>query len=279
MRRLHLIIIIAFCAMTVTAQKTKQIRILHTSDTHSCILPLNPNLNDTVVAGRGGYLRRIAMLQEERAKDPNLLYFDSGDYSQGSPYYTIFKGEVETELMNRMKVDAVTIGNHEFDFGLENMARIFRMSKFPIVCTNYDFTGTVVEGLVKPWVIFKRNGVKVGVFGLAPQIEGLVDKNKCVGVKYLDPAQVANETAAFLKNKKKCDVVVCISHLGWSIDGADDNYTIANCRNVDIVLGGHSHTYLKELGYVRDLDGKLVPVDHNGKHAIFVGDITLSLSR
>ena len=265
--------------MTATAQQTKQIHILHTSDTHSCILPLNPNLNDTVVAGRGGYLRRIAMLQEERMKDPDLLYFDSGDYSQGSPYYTIFKGEVETELMNRMHIDAATIGNHEFDFGLENMARLYRMSNFPIVCSNYDFTGTAVEGLVKPWVVIKRHGVKVGVIGLCPQIEGLVDKNKCVGVKYIDPVKAANETVAFLKNKKKCDVIVCISHLGWNIDGDDDNHVIAKTRGIDVVLGGHSHTYLKELGYVEDLDGKQVPVDHNGKHAVFVGDIRLSLTR
>lgn len=279
MKRLHLIIIIAFCAMTVSAQTTKQIRILHTSDTHSCILPLNPNLSDTVVAGRGGFLRRIAMLEEERAKDPDLLYFDSGDFFQGSPYFTVYKGEVEVGLMNRMHIDAATIGNHEFDFGLENMAKMYRMANFPIICTNYDFTGTPVEGLVKPWIVFKRKGVRIGVFGLAPQIDGLVDASKCVGVKYLDPTKVANETAAFLKNKKKCDVVVCISHLGWKIGGDDDNNVFSKARNIDLVLGGHSHTYLKNLEYVTDLDGKQVPVDHNGKHAIFVGDIKLSLTR
>lgn len=264
--------------MTATAQ-TKQIRILHTSDTHSCILPLNPNLSDTLVAGRGGFLRRIAMLEEERAKDPDLLYFDCGDYSQGSPYYTIYKGEVETELMNRMHIDAATIGNHEFDFGLENMARIYRTSNFPIVCSNYDFTGTAVEGLVKPYIILKRKGVRIGVFGLAPQIEGLVDKNKCVGVGYRNPAEVAREMVALLKGKKKCDVVVCLSHLGWNIGGDDDNNTISQTRGIDLVLGGHSHTYLKELGYVQDLDGRQVPVDHNGKHAIYVGDIRLSYSK
>ena len=279
MKRLQFIIITAFCALTVTAQTTKQIHILHTSDTHSCILPLNPNLSDTVVAGRGGFLRRIAMLQEERAKDPDLLYFDSGDYSQGSPYFTVYKGEVETELMNRMGVDAATIGNHEFDFGLENMARIYRMSKFPIVCSNYDFTGTVVEGLVKPWLILKRKGVKIGVFAVAPKMDGLVSKSNCEGVTYLDPITVANEMAAFLKNKKKCDIVICLSHLGWNIGGDDDNNVIAKTRNIDLVLGGHSHTYLKDLQSVTDLDGKQVPVDHNGKHAIFVGDIKLSLTR
>ena len=261
------------------AQKTKELHILHTNDTHSCIYPLNPNLMDTVVAGRGGFLRRIAMLKEERAKDPDLLYFDSGDFSQGSPYYTLYKGEVEAALMNEMHIDAGTIGNHEFDFGLENMAKVFRQLNFPIVCANYDFTGTPVEGTVKPWVIIKRKGVKIGIFGLAPEMKGLVDENKCVGVGYLDPAKVAVETATFLKKKKKCDVVICISHLGWNIGGQDDNYMIANSRNIDLVLGGHSHTYLKTLEYVNDLDGKRVPVDQNGKHGIFIGDIRLTMTK
>ena len=127
-----------FLPLTATAQK--QLTILHTNDTHSTIMPLNPNLEDTMKAGRGGDLRRINMLKEERRKDPDLLLFDSGDFSQGSGYYTMFKGDVEVGLMNEMHYDAATIGNHEFDFGLDNMARLFKMAQFPIVCTNYDFT-------------------------------------------------------------------------------------------------------------------------------------------
>ena len=153
------------------AAAQKQLTILHTNDTHSTILPLSPNLEDTMKAGRGGFLRRMAMLKEERKKDPDLLYFDSGDFSQGSGYYTMFKGDVEVELMNMMGCDASTIGNHEFDFGLENMARIFKLAKFPIICTNYDFTGTVCEGLVKPYIILKRKGVKIGVFALDPKMD------------------------------------------------------------------------------------------------------------
>ena len=271
--------IVCAVAIAASAQKTKELLILHSNDTHSCIMPLNPNLNDTLVAGRGGFLRRIAMLKEERAKNPDLLYFDSGDFSQGSPYYTLYKGDVEVGLMNQMGIDAATIGNHEFDFGLENMARVFRQANFPIVCANYDFTGTPVEGLVQPWVVLKRNGVKIGVFGLSPMMDGLVDKNKCKGVKYLNPAQVALETAAFLKNKKKCDVVICISHLGWKEDVENDNYMIPRSRNIDLVLGGHSHTYMKELAYEPNLDGKQVPVDQNGKHGIFIGRIVLTLQK
>ena len=260
------------------AKKQKQLVILHTNDTHSTILPVSEQLPDTMKAGRGGFLCRIAMLKEERRKDPDLLYFDSGDFCQGSAYYTMFKGDVEVGLMNKMGIDATTIGNHEFDFGLENMARLFRMATFPIVCSNYDFTGTPCEGLVKPYVIIKRKGVRIGVIAVAPKMEGLVSSKNCVGVKYLDPAKVATETATMLKKQKKCDVVICISHLGWKSNrGEDDLYLIPNSRNIDLLLGGHTHTYFKKLEYLNDLDGKPVPVDQNGKHAIFVGRMVMNL--
>ena len=260
------------------AKKHKQLVILHTNDTHSTILPINPNLPDTMVGGRGGFLRRIAMLKEERKKHPDLLYFDSGDFCQGSAYYTMYKGDVEVGLMNQMGIDASTIGNHEFDFGLENMERIFKMAKFPILCANYDFTGTVMEGLTKPWVIIKRNGLKIGVFAVCPKMKGLVSDKNCVGVKYLDPAKVALETATMLKRQKKCDIVICISHLGWNTSrGEDDQYAISGSRNIDLVLGGHSHTYMEHLEYVNNMDGKPVPVDQNGKHAVFVGKLVVDL--
>lgn len=264
----------------VGAYAQKHLEVLHTNDTHSCIMPLNPNLADTAVAGRGGFLRRVAMIKEERAKNPDLLLIDSGDFSQGSPFYTMFKGDVEVGLMNLMGYDAVTIGNHEFDFGLENMARIFKMAKFPVVCANYDFTGTCVEGLVKPYVIIKRNGLKIGLFGLSPQLEGLVDLSKCKGVTYLDPVEVGNRVAAELKHDKKCDVVICVSHLGWlRPDEMGDQKLLASSKDIDLVLGGHSHSYFKELRYVNNADGKAVPVDQNGKNAMYVGKLTLSFDK
>ena len=259
-------------------KKPKQLVILHTNDTHSTIFPLNSQLPDTLKAGRGGFIRRIEMLKQERKKHPDLLYFDSGDFCQGSGYYTVFKGEVEIALMNEMGIDAATIGNHEFDDGLENMARNFRMAKFPIVCANYDFTGTPVEGLVKPWVIIKRNGVKIGVFGIGTQLKGMVSDKNCVGVKYLDPSTVALQTATMLKEEKKCDIVICLSHLGWEISPPDDDNTmISRSRNIDLVLGGHSHTYMPSLKYAKNMDGKDVTVDQNGKHAIFVGKLVVEL--
>ncbi len=275
---MSLSLVISCLSFSPVMAKQKQLVILHTNDTHSTIFPVSDQLPDTVRAGRGGFLRRIAMLKEERQKNPDLLLFDSGDFSQGSAYYTMFKGDVEVGLMNMMGYDAATIGNHEFDFGLDNMARIFRMATFPIICTNYDFTGTPCEGLVKPYVILKRNGVKIGVFALAPKMEGLVSAKNCVGVKYLDPGQVALETATMLKKQLKCDVVVCISHLGWQSNrDQDDLYMIPRSRYIDVVLGGHTHTYMQHLEYVNDLDGRPVPVDQNGKHAAFVGKLVLNL--
>lgn len=277
MRRFCLSIFVCVFSVVAVAQK-KQLVILHTNDTHSCIMPLNPNLADTALAGRGGFLRRMALIEDERAKTPGLLLIDSGDFSQGSPYYNFYKGEVEVELMNRMGYDVATIGNHEFDFGLENMARIFRMAKFPIVCANYDFTGTPVEGLVKPYTIIKRNGLKIGVFGLSPQPKGLVDTTKFVGVKYLDPVETARRMAALLK-MKRCDVIICVSHLGWEDEELTDQMLVLATRDIDIVLGGHSHTYMKTLRYVKNVDGKDVPVDQNGKHGIWIGRIVLDLEK
>ena len=278
MKKSLFIILLALVSLSGQAKKPKQLVILHTNDTHSAIFPINVQLPDTMKAGRGGFLRRIAMLKEERAKHPDLLYFDSGDFSQGSAYYTMFKGEVEVGLMNQMGIDASTIGNHEFDFGLDNMARIFKQATFPILCANYDFTGTPVEGLTKPWIIIKRNGVKIGVFAVCPKLEGLVSAKNCVGVKYLNPGQVALETATMLKEQKKCDVVICISHLGWNSGrGEDDQYMIQNSRNIDLVLGGHTHTYMTSLEHWNNMDGKPVAVDQNGKSAIFVGRIVLDL--
>ena len=252
----------------------RELTILHTNDTHSQIYPLPVNLADTAKAGRGGFLRRIAMLKEERAKDPDLLLFDSGDFSQGSPYYTLFKGDVEAGLMNEMHYDAGTIGNHEFDFGLENMARVFRELNFPILCANYDFTGTPVDGTVKKNTIIHRKGFKIGVFGICPKMDGLVDVNKCRGVKFLDPIKCAQEQVDELR-KEGCNYIICISHLGWTNypDLVTDQKLIAATHGIDLVLGGHSHTFFTHLEYVKDKNGTMVPVDQNGKSGIYIGKI------
>lgn len=279
MKRFFLTIIFTVTLLAGVQAKGKRLVILHTNDTHSCIFPLNKHLADTMLAGRGGFIRRAEMVRRERSKHPDMLLFDSGDFSQGSPYYTLYKGDVEVGLMNLMRYDAATIGNHEFDFGVENMARLFKKADFPIVCANYDFTGTALEGVVKPYVVLKRGGLRIGVFGLSPQLDGLVMAKTCAGVKYNDPVKAANDVAKLLKEREKCDIVVCLSHLGWNIIGIDDTELMRQTRNIDIVLGGHSHSYFNALEYEENIDGKPVPNDQNGKHGIYVGKITVDFSR
>lgn len=274
------ILTMIFLAASIGAwAQDRSLNILHTNDTHSTVLPLNANLADTAVADRGGYVRRMELVRRERLADPELLLLDSGDFSQGSPYYSLFHGEVEVGLMNMMKYDACTIGNHEFDSGMENMAKLFRMAKFPIVCANYDFTGTPVEGLVKPYVVLKRKGVRVGIFGLSPDPHGLIVESGYKGMKFLDPIATANEMVKILRGKEKCDVVICLSHLGIDEDPNDDRWMLRSTRGIDLVLGGHSHSYLKQLEYEKDLDGKPVPIDQNGKHAIWVGKLRLDFAK
>ena len=279
MKRSIIAIAGAFILISGSVSAQKQLTILHTNDTHSTIMPLNPNLADTMLADRGGFLRRVTVINEERRKDPGLLLFDSGDFSQGSSYYTMFQGDVEIGLMNEMRYDAVTIGNHEFDFGLENMTRLFRMAKFPIVCSNYDFAGTELEDIVKPYIVLKRKGIKIGVFALCPPLEGLVFTKNYGPLRFLDPVEVTRQMADVLKRQKKCDYVICISHLGWQVSEYPDNRVIENTTGVDLVLGGHTHTYFDRLEYANDKEGHPVPVDQNGKHAAFVGKLQLTFNK
>ena len=256
---------------------TRSLLIVHTNDTHSCIEPLSPLLADTAQADKGGYLRRAALLKDLRRQDPHLLLFDAGDFSQGSAYYSLYHGDVEVGLMNIIGYDAATIGNHEFDFGLDNMARIFRQARFPIVCCNYDFTGTPVEGLVRPYIIIKRAGMKIGVLGVSPQLEGLVAAHTCEGVRYTDPIAAAQPVADYLKGVEKCDLVICLSHLGWNIAGVSDEELIPATRGIDLVIGGHSHTYFASPQLLRNADGVTVPDNQMGKNARFVGTLRLQM--
>lgn len=278
MRRIGLFVFAMLLSIVAYAQK--QIVILHTNDTHSQIAPVPKYENEGNTSCRGGFVRRVVVVNEERKKEPDLLLFDSGDFSQGSTYYTLFRGDVEVGLMNMMGYDAATLGNHEFDFGIENLARVAKMAKFPLVCANCDFTGTMCEGLIKPYVIIKRKGLKIGVFGLAPKIQGLVMQQNIQGVKYLDPYTTANEIARKLKEDEKCDLVVCLSHLGWDLKPRpDDAQLIAATRNIDIVLGGHSHTYMEHLEWVNNIDGKPVPTEQNGRLGAYVGRIVMKLQK
>lgn len=256
----------------IHAQDTKELIILQTSDVHSRIEPINQkgdrNFNE------GGFVRRATFLDQFRKEHKNVLLFDCGDISQGTPYYNMFQGEVEVKLMNVMKYDAMTIGNHEFDFDVDNMERIFKMADFPVVCANYNLDATVLKDVVKPYVILERFGLKIGVFGLGAKPEGLIQANKCEGVVYEDPIRVSNEVAAGLK-EKGCDLVVCLSHLGVQMD----RNLVAKTRNIDVILGGHSHTFMKGPQNYQNLDGKEVPLMHTGKSGVRVGRLDLTVKR
>lgn len=275
MKKLHTLLIVCFVwgfGFSASAQKTKQLIILQTSDVHSRIEPINQKGDKNYK--EGGFVRRATFLNRFRKENEHVLLFDCGDFSQGTPYYNIYKGEVEVKLMNEMDYDACTIGNHEFDFGLENMARLFKMAAFPIVCSNYDLENTPLKGLVKPYIILERFGLRIGVFGLGAKPDGLIQADKCEGVVYKDPVQVSNETAALLKSEG-CDVVVCLSHLGIQTD----ERLIADTRNIDVVLGGHSHTFMKAPKTYLNADGKEVRLMHTGKNGVRVGRLDLTLTR
>lgn len=253
------------------AQADKCITILHTSDTHSCIEPDSKT-------GLGGYVRRATFVEQVRKDNPKALLVDCGDFSQGSLYYNLFRGAAEVVLMNVIGYDVATIGNHEFDFGLDNMMRIFAMAEFPIVSTNYDFAGTPVDSFVRPYHIIQVDGVRIGFVGVGPQLEGLVAEANCKGVKYHDPIVTADSVAAVLKEEEDCDVVVCLSHLGWKTgNGIDDEHLIAGTRHLDLVLGGHTHSYFKEPLYYKNLDGRDIMLMHVGKNGQYVSETVIGL--
>lgn len=273
----NILVLFLFVTLNVVAQK--RIVILQTNDCHSQILPFNKNLADKTKADLGGFTRRVAYVKQQREKNPDLLLFDSGDFSQGSSYYNLFKGDVEIGLMNIMHYDAVTIGNHEFDFGLDNMARIFKMAEFPVVCANYDFKGTVLEDIVKPYVVIKRNGLKIGVFGLSPKLEGLVVKENYGSIKYLDPVSSARNVVNILREKEKCDFVVCLSHLGWKTGDEEpsDERLIPLTDGIDVVLGGHTHSYVTPINMVYNAKGQNVLISQNGKSGMYISRFDIKL--
>lgn len=265
---------------TQPASRKASLFIVHTNDTHSQIEPVNPLSSNRERADKAGYLRRAGLIDMLRDDHPDLLLVDCGDFSQGSAYYNLYKGEVEVRLMNAMGYDAATIGNHEFDFGLENMARIFRMARFPILCCNYDFDSTPLSGLVKPATVIERGGLRIGLLGVCPRLEGLVQTANYEGVNYLDPVARAQAVADSLRQQEHCDLVIALSHLGWDAGLSDDmcdQRFIAATRGIDLVIGGHSHTYFEQPRYVGNADGQPVPCNQMGKSGQWVGTLTLDL--
>ncbi|HLT88248.1 MAG TPA: metallophosphatase [Sphingobacterium sp.] len=255
----------------IAAAKTKRLTILHTNDVHSHIepFPLDGSRNQ----GLGGVARRSALINRIRQEEESVLLLDSGDMFQGTPYFNMFGGKLELELMSKLGYEAGTFGNHEFDNGLEGLAKHLDKAHFPFLTANYDFTGTVLENRTKAYHVIRKNGLRIGLTGVGIDVTGLVDPNNHKGMAYLDPIPVVNRIAKMLKEDKKCDLVICLSHLGYKYndDKIDDLKLAARSRHLDIILGGHTHTFLNEPTRVSDLDGKEVWVNQMGFAGIRLG--------
>ena len=261
------------------AQDSKNLIILHLNDTHSRIEPISSS--DYRNPNTGGVVRLDAYVEEVRKENEAVLLLHCGDIVQGTPYFNMFKGQAEIELMNLTRYDAACLGNHEFDCGLETLKEMVEAAQFPFITTNYDFSGTILAGLTKEYIIFEKDGVKVGVIGLGINPEGLVASVNYEGMKYSDPIESANKTAAYLKEQKDCDLVVCLSHLGYykNEEKLGDITLAKQSRNIDIILGGHTHTFFNEPVYVMNLDGNEVIINQAGEKGINVGRLDITMSQ
>ncbi|WP_338871278.1 metallophosphatase [Spirosoma sp. SC4-14] len=262
-----------------TKPKTTLLTILHTNDVHSRLdpFPMDGSRN----AGKGGVARRATLINQIRQEQKNVLLFDAGDVFQGTPYFNLYKGEPEVLAMNRLGYDAGTIGNHDFDGGIDNMVTQFGKASFPLLIANYDFKNTVMDGHSMPYKVFDKDGVRVGVFGLGIQPEGLIPKNAYKETKYLDPVEIGNDTAAKLRMEKKCDYVICLSHLGFKYNEPtiSDNVLAAKTRNIDLIIGGHTHTFLDAPVAVNNLDSEPVWINQVGFAGINLGRIDLAFDK
>ncbi|MBO4250150.1 MAG: metallophosphatase [Paludibacteraceae bacterium] len=268
----HLSWYIVLCPFFFLLACTPQdhLTILHTNDTHSQV---EPKAN-----GKGGYARRMGLINEERKADPYLLLVDAGDFCQGTPYFNFYHGRVELEAMNRMRYDAATLGNHEFDNGLDTLAAVLRTANFPVVCANYDFTGAALEQVIKPFTVVRKGNLKIGIFGLGCDPKGLISDKNFLPAQYLEPYPIAQAMADTLR-AQQCDIVVCLSHMGTfgkAPEDVCDTALVSHTRGIDVVIGGHTHQIYENLR-VANLDGDSIPVCQMGKSGENLGKIVLFL--
>lgn len=261
--------------LSFAGPKVKQLTILHTNDVHSHIDAFPAD--DTRNPNMGGVSRRAVLIENIRKENPNVLLLDAGDIFQGTPYFNYYGGELEFKLMSMMQYDLATMGNHDFDNGIDGFYAQLEHAKFDFVSANYDFKNTVLNGIVKPYKIFNKNGIKVGVFGLGIQLAGLVDKKMYKETVYNDPIETAQEMTRILKDQEKCDLIICLSHLGYSYrensDKISDVKLAAATKNIDLIIGGHTHTFLDKPTVVKNLDGIDTLVNQVGCYGINLGRI------
>ena len=258
-------------------ESLKHITILHTNDVHSHIdpFPMDHHRNP----GRGGVSKRYTLIQKVKAENPNTLVLDAGDSFQGTPYFNFYGGELEFKLMSKMGYHASTIGNHEFDNGIDNIAAQLQHAKFDMLSANYDFRNTSLDGLTKKHQVYEVDNVKIGVFGLGIELEGLVSKNLYKETKFLDPLEVAQEQIKTLKEDYSCDLVICLSHLGYQYDSQkiDDIKLAENTSGIDLIIGGHTHTFLEIPTKVKNKSGRTTLVNQVGFAGLYLGRIDFYL--
>lgn len=259
---------------------TKKITILHTNDTHSHIDPFsadhpkNPNM--------GGAARRAAIIESIRKEEKNVLLLDAGDIFQGTPYFNYYGGELEFKLMSMMQYDVATMGNHDFDNGIDGFYAQLPHAKFDFVSANYDFKNTVLNDIVKPYKIILKDGIKIGIFGLGVQLDGLVDKKLYKETVYNNPIEVAQDMTRILKEEKKCNLVICLSHLGFKYkdepEKPSDIVLAQKTKNIDLIIGGHTHTFLDKPVIEKNSEGKEVLINQVGCFGVNLGRIDFYLS-
>ena len=258
-------------------KKKKRLVILHTNDTHSTIEPF-PSKHSKF-PNMGGVSKRHTILQKIRSEEEHVLLLDAGDIFQGTPYFNAFNGELEMKLMSLLQYDAATMGNHDFDIGLEGFLNAQQFANFPFLCANYDFSETILDGKTKAYHIFHKAGIKIGVFGIGVALKGLVSVDNYGNTRYFDPISTANKIASELKSKS-CDLVICLSHLGFEYENKNinsDRKLAAETQNIDIILGGHTHTFFDKPLVLKNLKNKDVLVNQVGWGGVYLGRIDIDV--
>ena len=265
---------------TIISPETKKITILHTNDVHSHIDPFPADHPRN--ANMGGAARRAALIESIRKEEENVLLLDAGDIFQGTPYFNYYGGELEFKLMSMMQYDLATMGNHDFDNGIDGFYSQLPHAEFEFVSANYDFKNTVLNEIVKPYKIFNKDGIKIGIFGLGVELDGLVDKKLYKETVYNNPIEVAQDMTKILKEEQKCDLVICLSHLGYSYKNepykVSDLELAKKTKNIDLIIGGHTHTFLEKPVVEKNSEGKDVLINQVGCYGINLGKIDFYFS-
>ncbi len=266
-------------SLSFTGTHKKHITILHTNDVHSHIEAFGPN--DPRNPNMGGVARRATLIGQIRDENPNTLLLDAGDIFQGTPFFNFYGGELEFKLMSMLKYDATTLGNHDFDNGIDGLYAQLPHADFDFISSNYDFSNTVMAPCVMPHRIFIKDGVKIGIFGLGIELLGLVNSKLFKETTYLDPIEIATDMARILKEEKKCDLVICLSHLGYQYnsDKISDVKLAKATKDIDLIIGGHTHTFLEKPEVHLNKAGKKVLINQVGCYGLFLGRIDFYLDK